>query len=100
TKTIRCYERSGLLPEPPRTPSGYRDYPPESAERLAFIRGAQSAGLSLAEIRELLRLRDEGVARSPSTVELLVAQLHRVEERIRELTRTRDALRALVVDYQ
>ncbi|WP_457757817.1 MerR family DNA-binding transcriptional regulator [Streptomyces mirabilis] len=27
-KTIRFYEQAGLLPDPPRTPGGYRDYPP------------------------------------------------------------------------
>ncbi len=96
TKTIRFYERSGLLPEPPRTPSGYRDYPPESAERLEFIRAAQAAGLSLGEIRLVLRVRDEGVPRCASTAELLVAQLRRVEQRILDLTSTRDALRDLV----
>lgn len=37
-KTIRFYEQAGLLPEPPRTASGYRDYPPQAAHRLAFIR--------------------------------------------------------------
>ncbi|MEO3750012.1 heavy metal-responsive transcriptional regulator [Streptomyces sp. B6B3] len=96
TKTIRFYERSGLLPEPPRTPSGYRDYPPESAERLEFIRAAQAAGLSLREIRLVLRVRDGGVPHCASTAELLAAQLRRVEQRILDLTRTRDALRDLV----
>jgi DNA-binding transcriptional MerR regulator len=96
TKTIRFYERSGLLPEPPRTPSGYRDYPAESAERLEFIRGAQSAGLSLEEIRLVLRVRDEGAARGGHAEELLAVQLRRVEQRIHDLTRTRDALRDLV----
>ncbi|MGP4113504.1 heavy metal-responsive transcriptional regulator [Streptomyces sp. 4N509B] len=96
TKTIRFYERSGLLPEPPRTPSGYRDYPPESAERLEFIRGAQSAGLSLAEIRLLLRVRDEGTEHDPAAARLLTSQLRRIDDRILELTRTRDALRALL----
>jgi DNA-binding transcriptional MerR regulator len=95
TKTIRFYERSGLLPEPPRTPSGYRDYPPESADRLEFIRGAQSAGLSLEEIRLVLRVRDEEAARGGHAAELLAFQLRRVEQRIHDLTRTRDALRDL-----
>lgn len=58
TKTVRFYERAGLLPEPPRTPSGYRDYPPQTADRLTFIRGAQGMGLSLSEIRAVLRVRD------------------------------------------
>ncbi|MET8327343.1 MerR family DNA-binding transcriptional regulator [Streptomyces sp. NPDC005181] len=42
--TIRFYEQTGLLPAPPRTPGGYRDYPPQTGTRLAFVRDAQSAG--------------------------------------------------------
>ncbi|MET7978371.1 MerR family DNA-binding transcriptional regulator [Streptomyces mirabilis] len=36
-KTIRFYEQSGLMPEPPRTAGGYRDYPAHAATRLTFI---------------------------------------------------------------
>ncbi|MBT2452295.1 MerR family transcriptional regulator [Streptomyces sp. ISL-43] len=49
TKTIRFYENSGLLHPPPRTRGGYRDYPEQAATRLAFIRDAQHAGLTLAD---------------------------------------------------
>ncbi|MFF4324613.1 heavy metal-responsive transcriptional regulator [Streptomyces sp. NPDC001568] len=62
TKTIRFYEQAGLLPAPPRTPGGYRDYPPQTPARLAFIREARGAGLTLAEIRSVLTLRDGGQA--------------------------------------
>ncbi|MEV8547135.1 MerR family transcriptional regulator [Streptomyces sp. NPDC051572] len=58
-KTIRFYEQAGLLPAPPRTPGGYRDYPPQVGARLAFVRDAQSAGLTLAEIRSILSLGAE-----------------------------------------
>lgn len=61
-KTVRYYEQAGLMPAPPRTPGGYRDYPAEAATRLAFIREAQHAGLTLAEIRGILALRDSGEA--------------------------------------
>ena len=52
-ETVRYYERRGLLPTPPRTPAGYRMFPPEAARRLRFIRRAQYLGFSLKEIREL-----------------------------------------------
>ena len=55
TKTVRYYERIGILPEPDRTPSGYRDYGVGTLERLRFIRDAQATGLSLAEIHSILR---------------------------------------------
>lgn len=56
-ETVRYYERRGLLPKPPRTASGYRMFPPETARRLRFIKRAQDLGFSLKEIRELLALR-------------------------------------------
>ncbi|MGW1553897.1 MerR family DNA-binding transcriptional regulator, partial [Streptomyces sp. NPDC002346] len=46
TKTIRFYEEAGLLPAPPRTSGGYRDYPEQAATRLSFVRDAQAAGLT------------------------------------------------------
>lgn len=56
-ETIRYYERRGLLPDPPRSRAGYRQYPPEAIGRLTFIRRAQTLGFTLAEISELLDLR-------------------------------------------
>ena len=56
-ETVRFYEREGLISEPPRRPSGYRDYPPEAAARIVFIRRAKELGFSLKEIGELLELR-------------------------------------------
>lgn len=35
--TLRFYERSGLLPMPPRTESGYRDYGPAETERIRLM---------------------------------------------------------------
>ena len=59
--TIRYYERAGLLPEPSRTDGDHRRYGPADLDRMLFIRGAQRLGLRLAEIRELLSVRDTGV---------------------------------------
>ncbi len=95
TKTVRFYEQAGLLPEPPRTPSGYRDYPPESADRLVFIRGAQAAGLSLAEIRDVLAVRDSGQEPHGQVADLIAGRLRQIETRLAELTHARNTLRAL-----
>ena len=56
-ETLRFYERRGLLPEPPRTKSGYRMYPSEAVKRLRFIKRAQELGFSLDEVEELLALQ-------------------------------------------
>lgn len=56
-ETIRYYERRRLLPEPLRTPAGYRIYPADAVRRLYFVKRAQELGFSLKEIKELLGLR-------------------------------------------
>ena len=54
---IRFYERNSLLPRPPRTPGGFRQYAESDVQTLEFIRRVQSLGFRLREIRGLLRLR-------------------------------------------
>lgn len=56
-ETIRYYERLGLLPKPPRSPSGYRIFPTDAVRRVRFIKRAQELGFTLKEIKELLSLR-------------------------------------------
>ena len=56
-ETIRFYERQGLIKNPPRRASGYRQYPAEAVTRIRFIRRAKELGFSLREIKELLALR-------------------------------------------
>lgn len=95
TKTLRFYEQAGLLPGPPRTSSGYRDYPAHTGARLAFIRDAQVAGLTLAEIRSILALRDGGQAPCQHVTALIDEHLAEIERRLAELAATRRALRQL-----
>ncbi|MGI5508568.1 MerR family DNA-binding protein [Streptomyces sp. CA-106131] len=92
-KMNRFYERAGLLPEPPRTAGGYRDYPPEATTRLTFIRDAQSAGLTLAEIRSIVTVRDSGQAPCGHVSELIQQHPAEFERRMAELRKTRIALR-------
>ena len=55
-ETIRYYEKQGLLLEPERRPSGYRQFDESTVKRLVYIRQAKELGFTLAEIRELLEL--------------------------------------------
>ena len=55
-ETIRFYEREGVLLEPKRRPSGYRQYDEATVERLEYIRRAKELGFTLSEIKELLNL--------------------------------------------
>src|SRR5947207_13641726 len=54
--TLRYYERLGIISPLRRTAGGSRLYAPSALDRLRFIKQAQSHGMTLAEIRELLRL--------------------------------------------
>jgi MerR family Zn(II)-responsive transcriptional regulator of zntA len=53
---LRYYERLGVIARVPRTSGGFRLYTTDALDRLRFIKQAQLHGLTLAEIRELLRL--------------------------------------------
>lgn len=92
TKTIRFWESQGLLAEPSRTPSGYRDYSPQVVDRLSFIRHAQTAGLTLAEIRQVLAISDDGQPPCGHVTDLIRQRRAEVDHRIRELTETRQLL--------
>jgi DNA-binding transcriptional MerR regulator len=83
-KTLRYYEEFDLL-RPERTPSGYRQYDERVFDRLAFIRSAQALGLSLAEIRGIVRLRDNGEAPCSHVAALLQERLAGIEQTIRQL---------------
>lgn len=99
-KTIRYYESIGILPEPERTPSGYRDYAPDAVRRLRFVRAAQTAGLRLREIRSVLAVRDGGEAPCAHVTDLLADQLTEVARRIEELVATRGELETLLARAQ
>jgi DNA-binding transcriptional MerR regulator len=95
TKTVRYYESIGLMPEPGRTTAGYRDYGPEAAERLRFIRDSQATGLSLAEIQSILELKDSGERTCQHTQALLSDHLADIDAQIRRLRTARKQLREL-----
>jgi len=94
-KTIRYWEQVGLLPTPPRTPAGDRDYQPQAATRLGFIRAAQSIGLSLGEIREILAVRDRGQTPCAHVATLIEQHAADLAERIAALERMRQDLQRL-----
>ncbi|MBW3644074.1 MAG: heavy metal-responsive transcriptional regulator [Actinobacteria bacterium] len=95
TKTLRFYEERGLLPAPTRTPSGYRDYPPEALNRLDFIRRGRNAGLTLAQISEILDLRDAGQAPCHHVEDLLGHRLVHLDRQIADLQELRTTVAAL-----
>ncbi len=92
-RTIRFYEQSGVLPAPHRTRAGYRSYDQDAVTRLRFVRSAQALGLSLAEIAEVLRIRDDDGPPCSYVARLLEAHVSALGTRIKELAALRDELR-------
>ena len=85
TKTLRFYEEQGLLPQAPRTPAGYRDYGPNTVSRIDFIHRGQAAGLTLAQIRQVLEIRDGGHAPCEHVHDLLERRLAELDTHIQQL---------------
>jgi DNA-binding transcriptional MerR regulator len=92
--TVRYYERIGLVPSPPRTPSGYRSYDDTAAGRLLFVTRAKRLGLTLDQIAELLPIWDGvncGAAHEQIT-RLVETKRAEILGRIRELERFAEQL--------
>ena len=90
---LRYYERLGLLPAPRRTGAGFRVYPAEALDRVRFIKQAQTVGLSLHEIRELVGYQDEGgLKRCRHVRDLLRTKLVELQTKLAELEEFRNTL--------
>jgi MerR family mercuric resistance operon transcriptional regulator len=90
--TIRFYERSGLLPKPSLTASGYRVYNDSALNQLRFIRKAQSLGFTLDEIRRIMSLRGQGKETCRCVIAIAEATLSETETKLNELREFRDKL--------
>ncbi len=94
-ETLRFYEREGLIPEPPRRTSGYREYPAESVHLVLFIKRAQEIGFSLREVRELLALRVESGATCADVRRKANEKVLEVRQKIADLQAIERALKTL-----
>lgn len=90
---LRYYERQGLLPKSRRTSGGFREYDIGTVDRIRFIKQAQAHGLTLREIRDLVRDQsDSGRTRCRHVRDLLARKLKQLEVRRRELDAFRESL--------
>jgi Hg(II)-responsive transcriptional regulator len=95
-ETLRFYEREGLLAEPPRRPSGYREYPPEAVALVLFIQRAKQLGFSLKEVKELLALREVPRATCGDVVVIAERKVADIDAKISDLRAMRAALTKLL----
>jgi len=95
-ETLRFYERRGILKEPKRRASGYREYPPETVQIVRFVKRAQELGFTLDEVEELLVLRDDSARSCDEVRQVATVKIGEIESKIRELTSMKEALSVLV----
>lgn len=95
-ETIRYYERIGILPKPPRTPGGHRDYDTPHHKRLNFVRRSRELGFSLDEVRQMLRLVDGGDVTCEHVHEMALEHLVDVRTKIKDLKRMEGVLKTTV----
>jgi MerR family Zn(II)-responsive transcriptional regulator of zntA len=99
-QTLYFYERRGIIPPPQRNAAGYRLFSEQDVERLRFITRVKDLGLSLAEIQEILTLK-EGQALTCQAVQArLSAKLAQIEEQIQQLQALQQELQPLLATCQ
>ncbi|HEB79077.1 MAG TPA: MerR family transcriptional regulator [Rhodospirillales bacterium] len=95
-ETIRYYERIGLLPEPPRTEGGHRDYDEDHLKRLAFVRRGRELGFTLDQIRGLLRLVDGGDFTCADVQRITLSHIAEIRDKISDLRKMERVLKEMV----
>ena len=97
-ETVRFYERKGLIEEPPRKESGYRQYPVDTVNRLLFIRRAKELGFSLEEIKDLLHLKIDPSSTCEQVKAKAEEKIASIEEKVNALNRMKEVLLQLTED--
>ncbi len=95
-ETVHYYERTGLMPEPPRTEGGHRIYALSDVKRLNFIRRCRKLGFSIEQIKELLRFIDEPDHYCGEVKAMALQQAEEVQQKIDDLERLKQALYEMV----
>lgn len=86
-ETVRYYEQTGLMPNPPRSPSGHRRYSTDHEHRLRFVLRGRELGFTIDELRALLGLVDRKRVTCGEVRAAAVAHLADVRRKIRDLQR-------------
>jgi Hg(II)-responsive transcriptional regulator len=95
-QTLRYYERRGLLPQPPRRQSGYREFPDDAVRVVRFIKRAQDLGFTLEEVEELLKLRNDKRRDRARVRTVAERRMKEIDQKVAELRAMKKALGHLV----
>lgn len=92
-KAIRFYEAAGVLPPPSRAPNGYRLFAGDAVDMLRFIKQAQGLGLTLAEIKEIVAIRQGGRPPCGHVYQLLREKAAELDRKLSDLVLLRRRIR-------
>lgn len=96
TETVYYYEKSGLMPKPPRSTGGHRIYDISHAKRLKFIRRSRELGFNIEQIKTLLSFIDEPDHSCGEVKKVALEQSREVQEKINDLLLLKQALDTMV----
>ncbi len=99
-KTIRYYETLGLLPQPQRGENRYRLYPKDTVEMLHFIARAKALGFTLAEIREIVGISQNGRQPCAHVRTLVEQKVATLDKMLTDLVTLRRRLKRLLVGWK
>lgn len=96
--TLRYYEQEELVEPAGKSAAGYRLYDNESVRRIRFIKQAQQWGFTLAQIRELLAVRENGKARCGDVRKRAIEKKLQIESKIKAMKAMSKALDHLIAE--
>lgn len=94
-ETVRFYERKGLIKKPAKKQSTYRQYSPEDAKRIRFIKRAQDLGFTLREIKDFFALNGDSSSTCGDIQKRAENKIIEVEAKIKDLQRMKRSLKEL-----
>ncbi|MFS1513741.1 Hg(II)-responsive transcriptional regulator [Chengkuizengella sp. SCS-71B] len=94
-ETLRYYERVGLIPEPPRSKSGYRLYQESTIQRIQFIKKLQGLDFSIKEIDKMLGIIDKDNLKCRDMYEFTSQKISDIEQKMKELMKAKSLLEEL-----
>lgn len=100
SKTIRFYEDIGLIPKPKRNESNYRVYSNEDIETLSFVKKSRELGFSIEEIKNIIKIRENGDLPKDVVIQTLEEQKSTLEKRIKEMIVFNDKLSKVIDNFK
>ena len=97
--TLRYYERIGLIPPVPRTPSGIRNYDEASCGWIKLMKCLRAAGVQIEALVEYTALAQQGEATRSQRKALLMAQRAHLEARVAEMRQSLEMLNRKIEHY-